>query len=446
MFSIIMPIYNSEYYLRDSIESVINQSIGFKENIELILIDDGSVDSSPQICEFFKNLYPNNIKILRIENSGPSAARNCGLSNVSEKSKIIGFLDSDDVFSQNALQNVYNFFCDSEDVNIAVLPVYYTGEKEGEHKLNNRFGKGTRVINILNDYKAIHFYIGGTFYRKHILNSTALFDESIKFWEDAIFFNQLLLKEKRYGVVAEGKYFYRKRKEQNSLVDRSWFNKKRYTYLLNECYMTLLMDSIKKYDIVLPYLQFLIVYHMKLFLYPTYRDIYKSVLDQQEQKVFVDNFIKILKFIDPQFIKEQDMPMYYKEFMFHLLEANIEPLENIKKERVLQSSCTVTSIKIKGLRLELTGHFINQYYEMKENDRVYIKYFNRLKKCKREELKKTIEVWGYKLRDFKHAGFVVEIPIWAFAFDFVLKTSNDALELNHVNIFKSLLTRVLKNR
>lgn len=88
----------------------------------------------------------------------------------------------------------------------------------------------------------------------------------------------------------------------------------------------------KKYDIVLPYLQFLIVYHMKLFLYPTYRDIYKSVLDQQEQKVFVDNFIKILKFIDPQFIKEQDMPMYYKEFMFHLLEANIEPLENIKKK------------------------------------------------------------------------------------------------------------------
>ncbi len=110
MFSIIIPIYNSEYYLRDSIESVINQSIGFKENIELILIDDGSVDSSPQICEFFKNLYPNNIKILRIENSGPSTARNCGLSNVSEKSKIIGFLDSDDAFSQNALQSVYNFF------------------------------------------------------------------------------------------------------------------------------------------------------------------------------------------------------------------------------------------------------------------------------------------------------------------------------------------------
>ncbi|MCY7916893.1 glycosyltransferase family 2 protein [Bacillus vallismortis] len=444
MFSIIMPIYNSENYLKESIESVINQSIGFKENIELILIDDGSVDSSPQICEFFKNLYPNNIKILRIENSGPSAARNRGLSNVSKKSKIIGFLDSDDAFSQNALQSVYNFFCNSEDVNIAVLPVYYTGKKEGEHKLNNRFEKGTRVINILNDYKAIHFYIGGTFYRRHILNSTALFDETIKFWEDAIFFNQLLLKEKRYGAVAEGKYFYRKRKEQNSLVDRSWFNKKRYTYLLNSCYMTLLTDSIKQYDKVLPYLQFLIVYHMKLFLYPSYRDIYKSVLDQQEQKKFVDDFKKILRFINPQIIKEQDMPMYYKEFMYHLLEANTEALENIKKERILQSSCTVTSTKIKGLKLELTGHFINQYYEMQENDGVYIKYFNRLKKCKREELKKTIEVWGYKLRDFRHAGFVVEIPIWAFAFDFVLKTPNYVLQLNHVNIFKSLLTRVLK--
>lgn len=83
---------------------------------------------------------------------------------------------------------------------------------------------------------------------------------------------------------------------------------------------------------------------------------------------------------------------------------------------------------------------------MKENDKLYIKYFNRLKVCKRKELKKTIEVWGYKLRDFRHAGFVVEIPIWALAFDFVLKTPNDALELNHVNVFKSFLTKTLKNR
>ncbi|MEC2060911.1 glycosyltransferase family 2 protein [Bacillus stercoris] len=445
MFSIIMPIYNSENYLRDSIESVINQSIGFKENIELILIDDGSVDSSPQICESFKKIYPNNIKFLKIENSGPSAARNCGMLNVSEKSKFIGFLDSDDTFSDNALKSIYDFFCDTgKDVNIAVLPVYYTGEKEGEHKLNHRFEKGTKSINILNEYKAIHFYIGGTFYRRHLLNNSALFNESISFWEDAIFFNQLLLKEKNYGAVAEGKYFYRKRKEQNSLVDYSWFDKKRYTYLLNVCYWNLIMDSIKKYDLVLPYVQFLIVYHIKLFLYPNYRESYKSVLNHQEQKKFIDDFIKILKFIDPQYIKEQDMPMYYKEFMFNLLEANTATLENIKKEKVLQSSCTITSIKIKGLKLELTGHFINQYYEMQENDWIYIKYFNRLKKCKRKELERTIEVWGFKLRDFRYAGFIVEIPIWACAFDFVLKTPNDVLELNRVNIFKSLLTKIFK--
>ncbi|KAF1678059.1 MULTISPECIES: glycosyltransferase family 2 protein [Bacillus] len=444
MFSIIMPIYNSENYLRGSIESVINQSIGFKENIELILIDDGSYDNSPQICESFKNLFPNNIKFLKMENSGPSAARNYGLLNVSEKSKYIGFLDSDDAFSKNALSSIYGFFCDFGDVNIAVLPVYYTGEKKGEHKLNNRFEKGTRVINIINEYKAIHFYIGGTFYRRHTINNTTLFNESIKFWEDAIFFNQLLLKEKSYGAVAEGKYFYRKRKEQNSLVDCSWFDKKRYTYLLNVCYMTLLMDSIKMYDRALPYFQFLIIYHMKLFLYPNYRDIYNSVLNHQEQKDFIDDFIKILKFIDPQYIKEQDMPMYYKEFMFHLLGVKTDALEAIKKEKVLQSTCTVTSTKIKGLKLELTGHFINQYYEMQENDEVYIKYFNRLKKCKRKELRKTIEVWGYKLRDFRYAGFVVEIPIWAFSFGFVVKTTDDTLELNKVNIFKSLHTKFLK--
>lgn len=445
MFSIIMPIYNSENYLEASIESVIQQSIGFKENIELILIDDGSIDRSPQICELYKKTYPNNIKFIKLENSGPSAARNCGLLNVSEKSEFIGFLDSDDLLSKNAIQSVFNFFGNcGKDTNIAVLPIYFTGEKKGEHKLNNRFKKGTRTINILKEYKAIHFYIGGTFYRRQIINRKVLFDESIDFWEDAIFVNQLLLNEKSYGVVAEGKYFYRKRKEKNSLVDGSWLNKKRYSYLLDVSYMTLFTKSIEKYGTIIPYIQYLIIYHIKLFLYPSYREIYKTVLNKSEQRDFIHSYINILKHIDTQYINEQDMPIYYKEFMFFLKEENTEGFKKIKKEKIYQSSCTITKAKIKGWKLQLTGHFINQYYEMQESDFIYVKYFKTLKNCKRKELKKSIEVWGYKLRDFKYAGFVVEIPIWAFAFEFILKTSDGSIKLNHVNIFRSLLVKSFK--
>lgn len=208
--------------------------------------------------------------------------------------------------------------------------------------------------------------------------------------------------------------------------------------------MTLFTKSIEKYGTIIPYIQYLIIYHIKLFLYPSYREIYKTVLNKSEQRDFIHSYINILKHIDTQYINEQDMPIYYKEFMFFLKDENTEGLKKIKKEKIYQSSCTITKAKIKGWKLELTGHFINQYYEMQESDFIYVKYFKTLKNCKRKELKKSIEVWGYKLRDFKYAGFVVEIPIWAVAFEFILKTSDGSIKLNHVNIFRSLLVKSFK--
>ena len=63
-FSVIIPIYNVESYLEDTIESVINQTIGFKENIELILVNDGSPDNSNIICKKYLELY-NNILLFK---------------------------------------------------------------------------------------------------------------------------------------------------------------------------------------------------------------------------------------------------------------------------------------------------------------------------------------------------------------------------------------------
>ena len=60
LFSVIMSIYNTEQYLVDSIDSIINQSIGFN-NIQLILVNDGSTDNSEQICLKYKKKYQNNI-------------------------------------------------------------------------------------------------------------------------------------------------------------------------------------------------------------------------------------------------------------------------------------------------------------------------------------------------------------------------------------------------
>ena len=72
--SVIIPVYNTEKYLEDAINSIINQSIGFN-NIELILINDGSTDNSENICLKYNNKY-NNITYIKQTNQGVSVARN----------------------------------------------------------------------------------------------------------------------------------------------------------------------------------------------------------------------------------------------------------------------------------------------------------------------------------------------------------------------------------
>ena len=102
--SVIVPIYNVENYLSETIESVIHQTIGFKKNIQLILVNDGSPDDSETICLKYKNKYPDNILYIKQKNSGVSAARNHALDYI--EGEYVNFLDSDDKWDRDAFKKV----------------------------------------------------------------------------------------------------------------------------------------------------------------------------------------------------------------------------------------------------------------------------------------------------------------------------------------------------
>ena len=90
MISVIVPIYNVEKYLIKCIESIINQTY---KDLEIILVDDGSTDSSGKICDEFAT-KDNRIKVIHKKNGGLSSARNIGLDIC--KGNYISFIDSDD--------------------------------------------------------------------------------------------------------------------------------------------------------------------------------------------------------------------------------------------------------------------------------------------------------------------------------------------------------------
>lgn len=100
-FSIIVPIYNVEEYLPASIKSVLSQSC---KDYELILVDDGSPDKCPQICDEYAARYPQ-VQAIHKVNGGLSDARNAGMAV--SKGKYIVFLDSDDLMKDGILQRTY---------------------------------------------------------------------------------------------------------------------------------------------------------------------------------------------------------------------------------------------------------------------------------------------------------------------------------------------------
>ena len=67
-FSIIMSVYNVEEYIREAVDSILYQDIGFVDNVQIVFVDDGSTDCSGKICEEYCNKYPNNITVIHKRN------------------------------------------------------------------------------------------------------------------------------------------------------------------------------------------------------------------------------------------------------------------------------------------------------------------------------------------------------------------------------------------
>ncbi len=101
VLSVIVPIYNAERTICQCVDSILKTNL---DNIEIILVDDGSSDASAGICDEY-SLKHNNIRTFHIANSGVSAARNVGLENA--KGKYVGFVDSDDWIEPDMFDLMY---------------------------------------------------------------------------------------------------------------------------------------------------------------------------------------------------------------------------------------------------------------------------------------------------------------------------------------------------
>ena len=186
--SVIMPVYNSEKYLSDAIDSILEQDF---EEFELLLVDDGSKDSSGEICDRYAN---KNEKVIVIhkKNEGSSSARNVALDIA--KGEYIAFCDNDDIYFPHLLSDNYKL-AKKNDADLVrysrkkvisnangkkrvIIPQFYNGLIE-----RNEFGKYFRDIRALDA-------VWTGLYKKSVIDKYHLrFDENLRYGAEDIYFN-----------------------------------------------------------------------------------------------------------------------------------------------------------------------------------------------------------------------------------------------------------------
>ncbi len=260
LFSVIMPIYNVEMYLEESILSVINQTIGFKENIQLILVNDGSRDKSGDICEKYKELYPENIIYTMQYNRGVSVARNRGMEKAT--GKYLNFLDPDDIWQSDAFEKIYDFFEKHYDeTDVVTTKINRFGLVTSDYRLNYRLEKGSRVADLTDksEHKSVVVQVASSFFKAEALDGMS-FIPNLKVGEDSMFVNSVIMKRMRVGFVTDAVYMYRKREDETSALQTS--KKTDYFYIdrLSEYHLALINKALEQFEAVPKYIQNVVYY------------------------------------------------------------------------------------------------------------------------------------------------------------------------------------------
>ncbi|WP_458453955.1 CDP-glycerol:glycerophosphate glycerophosphotransferase [Methanobrevibacter sp.] len=422
-FTIITAFYNTGDYLKESIESVIGQDIGFEDNVQLILVDDGSVDNSIEIALSYQKIYPNNILVLSKENGGVATARNLGLKHI--EGEFVNFLDSDDKFSKDSLSVIDRFLKENEDIDIVAMPLIYFDKKTGEHHLNYKF-ETERIIDLTKDYDYPHAHISSSFIRYDVLKNYK-FNENLVNGSDLLFMNEILIDVKKYGVTNKTHYNYRKRFDESSIMDNAKKSKRFFTEKMKLCYKHLFDLSIEKYGHVLDFIQYIVALDLNGIITSK---VYEEIFDNQKEiDEFWDCLMDLLSYIDEDIIRtHRYLNFNTKSFCIYLKNDDFYVEINPRRNKVfLKSKEFVINrlhnhkiyfdfVEIKDNQLHLAGCLISKSI----NDSIS---FNAIKKtpdgnetvykCRRVDYpttnRKTWKLLGIKWKFYYN--FEVSIPI-----------------------------------
>lgn len=305
--SVVMPVYNTEKYLSEAVESLIGQSIGF-ENIQLIIVNDGSTDKSGEMCLEYLKKYPENVLYLSQENRGVSAARNLGMKRI--EGKYVSFLDSDDKWDGEALKKLFDFMeknYEKTDAAAARKKLFDGGS--GYHSLDYKFDK-TIIADLNRRFDLIQMDVTSVLVKSEAVKGLE-FCEKLCYGEDARFINTVLLEKCTIGLVKDALHYYRIRRDGTSALQKEGSSDSYYFDSPKYFHEYLFELSKEKNGEIKKFIQYAVMYDL---CWRMKKPVFKLV-DNEKYEKYSQIIRDLLKNIDDEIIYRQrsiymNMKMY----------------------------------------------------------------------------------------------------------------------------------------
>ena len=324
----IIPAYNVARYLRDAINSVVNQTIGFK-NINLVVVDDGSTDNTEDIVEAYKYFYPNIIYIKQ-ENQGASAARNRGLDFCQKHfdAPYTCFLDGDDKYSLKQMEVLANFLeknprqkgGDRQGPEVAFVPIKLFEKETDTHYAYKAINRGkTRIID-LREEKVVFQNVQNAMFRSDAIRNVR-FDENLEISEDVLFLLKVFRKANLVGWCNEQNIHlhFRKRVDESSILDNSASNPKFYERI--SIFRKEFEKNIKELGYVPLIVQNNILYEIQWFHLPRLEP--KQYGINMDMSQMWDDITYMISNIEKELLEQSYIPYWYRALFKRMKYGNV---------------------------------------------------------------------------------------------------------------------------
>lgn len=348
--SVVMAVYNAEKYLREAVESLVHQTIGF-DRIQLILVDDGSPDGSGAICDEYRAKYPNNVVVIHKENGRQASARNAGLKYV--EGKYVNFMDSDDTMEKTAFRKAFDFMeIHASETDVCCIPIVLFGDAKEPHLLNYKFDQGSRVVDLMSpDHSdCILMNVISAFYNRTAVENLQ-FDTKLYHAEDTKFNLSVLMNKPRLGLVTGTKYNYRK--HGGSTIDRVRTTSLSYNQHLESFSMWALDEAQARFGYVPAFVQHTVMYDLQWKL--RWDRIPMNVLTDREAEDYRRDLIGTARRIDDAVIlRQRNLGTTYKAYVLgHKYGRSPEVTADAANSDVVLRFGDTAAVKVSEMRTTL---------------------------------------------------------------------------------------------